>query len=472
MEGVKIESQKMRSITLKLTLTFLAVSLVGVALVAAIIWGTTSVAFNQFLLDRGKSDFVTAVTAYYTQNSSWDGVDAALIQQGIVPSVLHTNNGGQTFPQASGQNNTPPMPFALVNQKGLVIVSAGPYHPGDTVSADIIAQGTPVTVNGIQVGTVLASGGPPNSDPSSQRYLAQTNQALLIAALGAAALALLLGIFLARTVTRPVRDLTAAARAMASGQLGQQVPVRSRDELGELTATFNRMSSDLERSNQIRRQMTADIAHDLRTPLAVITGYLEGLRDGVLKPTPQRYEVLFSEARHLQRLVEDLRTLSLADAGELKINRQPEAPADLLERLSQAFQQKADTQQVSLKLEIEPALPELEEDPGRIKQVLVNLVSNALRYTPPGGQIVLAGKRQDGGVLLEVSDNGAGITPEVLAHIFERFYRGDDARAQQGEETGLGLAIARSIVELHGGRIAAASPGIGQGTTLSIYLPV
>ena len=140
--------------------------------------------------------------------------------------------------------------------------------------------------------------------------------------------------------------------------------------------------------------------------------------------------------------------------------------------MSQAFQQKADTQQVSLKLEIEPALPEVQVDPERIEQVLGNLVSNALRYTPPGGQIVLAGKRQDGGVLLEVSDNGAGITPEVLAHIFERFYRGDDARAQQGEETGLGLAIARSIVELHGGRIAAASPGIGQGTTLSIYLPV
>jgi signal transduction histidine kinase len=463
----------MRSITLKLTLTFLAVSLVGVALVAAIIWGTTSMAFNQFLLDRGNSDFVAAVTAFYTQNGSWEGVNDALIQQRVLPpSYQQPGASNPAFPQTGGQNSGPPLPFALVDQTGLVITHAGPYQTGDTVSADRIAQGTAITVNGVQVGTVLATGSPPTRDPSSERYLAQTNQALLIAALGAAGLALLLGIFLARTVTRPMRDLTAAAHAMASGQLGQQVPVRSRDELGELTATFNRMSADLERSNQIRRQMTADIAHDLRTPLAVITGYLEGLRDGVLKPTPQRYEVLFSEARHLQRLVEDLRTLSLAEAGELKINRQPESPADLLERLAQAFQQKAEQQQVSLQLQFEPGLPEVQVDPERIEQVLGNLVSNALRYTPAGGEIRLSGSRQDGGVLLEVSDNGAGIAPDVLAHIFERFYRGDDARAQQGEETGLGLAIARSIVELHGGRIAASSPGLGLGTTLSIYLPV
>ena len=222
----------MRSITVKLTLTFLAVSLVGVALVAAIIWSTTSVAFNQFLLDRGKSDFVTAVTAYYTQNGSWNGVEEALIQQGVVPPVTHPGSGNPTFSQNGGQNAAPPLPFALVDQNGLVIVNAGPYHAGDTVSPDKIALGAPVTVNGVQVGAVLASGGPPNSDPSSQRYLAQTNQALLIAALGAAGLALLLGIFLARSVTRPLRDLTAAARGMASGQLGQQVPVRSRDELG------------------------------------------------------------------------------------------------------------------------------------------------------------------------------------------------------------------------------------------------
>jgi signal transduction histidine kinase len=214
--------------------------------------------------------------------------------------------------------------------------------------------------------------------------------------------------------------------------------------------------------------MTADIAHDLRTPLAVITGYLEGLRDGVLKPTPQRYEVLFNESHHLQRLVEDLRTLSLADAGELTMNRAPEAPADLLERLAQAFQQRADQQKVSLKLQVEDDLPEINVDPERIEQVLGNLVSNALRYTPEGGEIKLISRREANGVALEVADNGAGIDPETLPHIFERFYRGDESRQDEG--SGLGLAISKSVVELHGGSLTAKSEA-GRGSTFTILMP-
>jgi len=462
----------MRSITLKLTLTFLAVSLAGVALVAIIIWSTTSLAFNQFLLERGQADFVTAAASYYQKNGSWDGVTEALIQQGLISANQAINNsgnnpGGGRLPGAN--NATPPLPFALADQNGIVVVRGGHFNIGDTVTANDLSQGAAVTVNGQQVGTVLATGGPPQADPSSARYLAQTNQALLIAGLVAAALALLLGIFLARSVTRPVRDLTAAAHAMSEGQLGQQLPVRSRDELGQLTAAFNRMSADLQRSNELRRQMTADIAHDLRTPLAVITGYLEGLRDGVLKPTPQRYEVLFNESRHLQRLVEDLRTLSLADAGELAIHRVPESPADLLERLAHAFQQQADQQKVILTLKVEASLPNISVDPERIEQVLANLVSNGLRYTPEGGEIWLIGRQEAGAVALEVQDNGAGIDPEALPHVFERFYRADDARQDDG--SGLGLAIARSVVELHGGSLTAKSAGTGQGSIFTILFP-
>jgi len=461
----------MRSITLKLTLAFLAVSLAGVALVAVIIWGTTSAAFNQFLLDRSKSDFLAAVTNYYQANGTWDGITEALTEKGSIPAAP-AGAYGPPSSQPGGANPGLPLPFALADQNGTVVVRGGPFHPGDTVPASILNQGEAVTLNGQRVGTILNTGNPPNRDPSSNRFLEQANGALLIAACGAALLALLLGIILARSVTRPVRDLTAATRSMAAGQLGQQVPVRSKDELGELTAAFNKMSADLEHANQLQRQMTADIAHDLRTPLTVITGYLEGLRDGVIKPTPERYEVIFSESRHLQRLVEDLRTLSLAEAGELAIYRQPVQPSELLGRLAQAFQHRADQQKVSLKLQVEPALPDLQVDPERIEQVLGNLVSNSLRYTPEGGEIDLAARREPGGVVLAVKDNGAGMAPEVLEHVFERFYRGDDARLQQGDETGLGLAIARSIVELHGGKISAASAGPGLGSTLSVFLPV
>jgi signal transduction histidine kinase len=438
-----------------------------VALVAIIIWSTTSTAFNAFLLERGQNDFVNAAATYYQENGSWVGVTEALIQQGLISTNTGSNSGGGPPPNTN--NAAPPLPFALADRNGIVVVRGGPFNIGDTVPASILSHGAAVTLNGQQVGTVLATGGPPRSDPSSARYLAQTNQAMLIAGLVAAALALLLGIVLARSVTRPVRDLTAAAHAMAEGQLGQQLPVRSRDELGQLTAAFNRMSADLQRSNELRRQMTADIAHDLRTPLAVITGYLEGLRDGVLKPTPQRYEVLFNESRHLQRLVEDLRTLSLADAGELAILRVPESPADLLERLAQAFQQQADQQKVSLTLKVEAGLPNINVDPERIEQVLANLVSNALRYTPEGGEIWLIGRQEAGAVVLEVQDNGAGIDPEALPHVFERFYRADESRQDDG--SGLGLAIARSVIELHGGSLTAKSAGPGQGSIFIIRFP-
>ncbi len=466
----------LRSYTFKLTLTFLAVSLVGVALVAVVIGINTSSSFDQFLLNSQKSQFLAAVTDYYTEHGSWDGVSDELAQAGLIPSQLGGGNqpggNGPRSSQSGGNGISFPPLFALADQNGNLIVNGGPYHVG-TVSATVLSQGTAVVVNGQTVGYVLATGSPPDrGDPNVNRFLTQAYRALAIAALGAAGLALLLGIFLARTVTRPVRDLTAAARAMASGQLKQQVPVRSQDELGELTATFNKMSADLERSNQVRKQMTADIAHDLRTPLTVITGYLEGLRDGILKSTPERYEVLFNEARHLQRLVDDLRTLSLADAGELTMDRQRVAPGELLERLAQAFQHQASQQEVSLALQVEPSLPEINVDVERMEQVLGNLVTNALRYTPKGGQIKFSAHLQDGDIVLAVADNGAGIAPDVLDHVFERFYRGDESRAQQGDETGLGLAIARSIVELHGGRITAASEGTGKGATLSMYLPV
>jgi len=185
----------------------------------------------------------------------------------------------------------------------------------------------------------------------------------------------------------------------------------------------------------------------------VIGGYIEGLQDGVLKPTPERFKTIHSEIEHLERLVDDLRTLSLVDSGELVIHCQPAVPGDVLERLAETYQHEAGQQKVELKVEIEAGLPDIKVNVERIEQVLSNLVSNALRYSgggAGGGIIILSARSMRGGVLLGVKDNGSGIAPEVPPHIFERSYRGDSAR--QGNESGLGLSIAKSIVELHGGR--------------------
>jgi signal transduction histidine kinase len=240
--------------------------------------------------------------------------------------------------------------------------------------------------------------------------------------------------------------------------------------LGQLAQAFNQMSAAVARANQLRRQMTADIAHDLRTPLSVISGYLEAIRDGELAPTPTRLEAIYAEAQQLNRLVADLRTLSLADAGELSLNRQPVSVPELLARVATAYTHQAGQRQVSLSVQVAGDLPAINADPDRLVQVLGNLVSNALRYTLVGGQITLgAAQPQAGQVRLWVQDTGRGISAAELPHIFHRFYRTDKARQQTEGESGLGLAIAKAIVEAHGGTIAVESEP-GQGTTFMILL--
>ncbi len=461
----------MRSLTLKLTLAFLFVSLAGIVLAAALMWSITSIEFNRFLTDRGLSTFETMVTNYYTEHGSWKGITTDLQKQNL--SIA--NNPAPAPQQRPGpalNNNLradhlpPPPPYVLINPQGGVVAATGRFQAGDQVPQNIVQQKLPVKVKNQVVGYILVTGRAPSPDPIEARFLLHTNQALILAALGGAALAVLLGLLLARTITRPVRDLTYAASALAAGKLNQQVQVRSKDELGELTRAFNKMSADLDHANQLRKQMTADIAHDLRTPLAVISGYLEGLKDGIIKPSPKRFTAMYDEARYLQRLVEDLRTLSLADAGELSINRQPVQPRELVERLVNAFQNQAEKNQVALKASVEAGLPEIQMDPERMQQALGNLVSNALRYTPAGGEISIRARREADALLLEVTDTGSGISAEALPHIFERFYRADEARQESG--SGLGLAITRSLVELQGGTITAESAGEGKGSRFTV----
>jgi signal transduction histidine kinase len=250
------------------------------------------------------------------------------------------------------------------------------------------------------------------------------------------------------------------------------VETRSQDEIGELAGAFNRMSADLARASQLRRQMTADIAHDLRTPLSLILAHAEALRDGVLPPAPETFTLIHDEATHLSRLVDDLRTLSLADAGELALNRRPSPPAELLERAVAKQMIRAQTHDVGLHTEAAPGLPLVNVDPDRMAQVLGNLLDNALRHTPGGGRVECRVTQTEAvrAVTFSVSDSGPGIAPEDLPHVFERLYRSDKSRRRDAPGSGLGLAIARSIIEAHGGRIWAESPP-GQGAHFFVQVP-
>ncbi len=464
-----------RSLTFKLILAFLVVSLAGAGLSALLARWANGRAFDSLVLDQARAAFVNEVSTYYEATGHWQGVARVIL--GRHPPLARLPNrlpgGGRGPAQEEGGLAASSVAFVLLDQNRNVVVPAGLYRLGVHVPASISAGETPLEIGGQTVGTVLAIGRPPALDAGQALYVARTDRALLYAALIGIGIAFVLGGLLARTLVRPLTELTAASRALSRGQLGQQVAIRSHDELGELAASFNQMSAGLAKASELRRQMTADIAHELRSPLTVITGYLEGLRDGVLKPSPERFDVMYGEAQQLQRLVEDLRTLSLADAGELPLNRQRVPAGSLLEQIAAAFAQRAEMAGVTLGVapDATGAALDLSVDPERMLQVLANLAGNALRYTRAGGQITLAVRREPGAVLLQVQDDGVGIPPEVLPHVFDRFYRGDQARSSAGGESGLGLAIARSIVEAHGGTLSAISAGDGQGSTFTVRLP-
>ncbi len=275
----------------------------------------------------------------------------------------------------------------------------------------------------------------------------------------------------ARTLTRPLREITAATKQVAIGDLDQQVPVRSKDELGELASSFNQMSADLSQARNLRRQMTADIAHELRTPLTVILGHTEALSEGELPPDPETFEILHDETKRLGRLVEDLRTLSLSDAGELHLNRSDIYAGELLERAAAARKPEVKAKKIKLQIELDDDLPAVYVDADRMIQVLVNLLDNALRYTPSDGWINLSAHRVEDGVEISVQDSGPGIPAEDLDHLFERFYRGDKSRQREEGGTGLGLAIAKSLVESQGGAIRVESPP-GDGAKFVIEIPI
>ena len=446
----------LRSLTLKLTLAFLIVGLTGALLVSLFTGLGTQRALTQFVSDRARTALATELTSYYAANGGWSGVGNVLEQ-------VHNEQ------EAEGLRVPPPV---LCDANGTVLASSGPNMAGSRLQSFDRSRSLALTVNSTTVGYLVTDDTTRRPGPGSPEsdFADRITQAITFSAVGASGIALLLGIVLARTLTHPVRELTAATQAVAKGGLGQQVPVRSRDELGALAVSFNQMSTDLEHASTLRRQMTADIAHDLRTPLSVILGYTEALREGKLPAEQEIFDTLYTEAQHLQHLIDDLRTLSLADAGELPLQRIPVAPQALLERTVAAYRAQARDRGVVLDVSAAPALPEVAVDPDRIAQVLGNLVGNALRYTAPAGTIALRALADQAAVVLEVADSGTGIAPADLPHVFERFYRADAARQQSDGSSGLGLAIARGIVEAHGGTISVAS-ALGVGTTFTIRLP-
>ncbi len=270
-----------------------------------------------------------------------------------------------------------------------------------------------------------------------------------------------------RSVVDPLARVMAAADEVAEGDFSVRVPERGSGEFLRLTRSFNRMVSELERADQQRRNLTADVAHELRTPLHIIQGNLEGIADGVYEADPEQIDRLLGETRQLSRLVEDLRTLSLAEAGQLPLNMEQVEVAELLADVATSFSGQAEIAGVDLQHSVSEQGLLIQGDAGRLDQVLSNLVANALDHTPRGGKIRITAASSPDGVRIEVADTGRGIAEEDLPFIFDRFWRGEGARQTS---SGLGLAIAQQLVKAHGGTIGVESQ-LGEGTTFNIYLP-
>lgn len=445
----------MRSISSKLILAFLSIGIISVAVIFMTARWNTRAEFIRFLTDQDRTDVITQLTNYYAENGTWMGAEI----------IWYQPNGGH---QPGGPHRR--APFTLTDKNGVVLIPNEQYKVGDKVPASDLKNGVAITRDDQVVGVLVPMPVQFEGQPREMEFIERINMTLLYGALIGAVIALLLGIFLSRSLTRPIRELTRATHAVSEGDLSQQVPVRSKDELGELAQAFNKMSSELSRSVNARKQMTADIAHELRTPLSLILGHAEAVHDGVLPPTHENFEIIREEATRLEHLVNDLRTLSLADAGELSIQLLTIEPQRLIHEVASLYQYQVQKKNISLAVDIAPHLPKIEVDPGRMTQVLTNILDNALRHTPEGGHIILGAKEAAEGVELSVQDSGPGLSIEDIDRIFERFYRADAARQREDGGSGLGLAIAKSIVQAHGGQLSAESEP-GAGLKVIIRLP-
>ena len=434
------------------------ITLVGVSLS---IRQTTAEQIRKFVNrggELGVSQTVDDLEDYYEKNRSWNGVESILFKSG--------SGGGAGY----GRGEQGRTPVHLADENGILLYGGTANEIGSKLSSDELAAGIELMVDRKTVGYLILPGQSTTSGYLETALLEHVDDALLTAAIVSGVAALILALLLAGIFVKPIGQLTKAASTLAQGNLDERVTVKGTQELKTLARTFNQMADALQEAERNRKSMTADIAHELRTPLAVQKVNLEALQDGVYPLTLESLQPIIEQNEMLTHLVQDLRTLSLAEAGELPLEKVDFEVNALLSKLVNQFQQQAERRQVTLNFSSTEGEINAYADRTRIAQIISNLLQNALRYTPEDSQVFLSAKEDDEKVIIKVRDTGNGIPEESLAHLFDRFYKADKSRSRGETGSGLGLAIARKLADLNDGTLDAGNDPAG-GAVFTLKIP-
>jgi two-component system, OmpR family, sensor histidine kinase BaeS len=445
--------------TVRLVLAFALVGAAGALLTALLV----NVAFGGLLggyLDQQQlarqQQIVTLLADSYTKQGTWDTADL----DALAPSMMM--NGTEVKVEDTSGHTV----WDLASSPGGTMmggVARGRMMGGSALGS---ARRLPITVGGAVVGTAVVQLPAVGSLPSDAAFRDSVNRMLLLGGLGAGLLAMLLGVFFARRATVPVRELTRTAQQLAAGNRALRVEHRSDDEFGAMATAFNSMADAIGEEDRLRRTFAAEVAHELRTPLMILSSHLEAMEDGVIDVGPGAIASLQEETQRISRLVSDLEVLASADAAHFSLDRREMDLAAEAEAVAAEFSPLFEQKPVTLETRSEPA--PVNGDPARLRQVVGNLLSNALKFTPSGGLVRLGVRRESGRAVLEVADSGPGIPEEEIGHIFDRFFRGSATRAGG---SGIGLTVVRELTTAHGGEVTAATANSG-GAVFRVMLPL
>jgi signal transduction histidine kinase len=479
------------SLIFKLMGSFLLLVLISALIISISTSMGTKNAFNQYSTSNRQmwtQRLAQSLSDYYSENKTWLGIETVLQAEF---SDRNSRNGNQT---GMGKNGMMGMPrsfsingmmdstgqrLIMVNGDSTVLFDSQNEITGSQLSASDIQSGTPITLDNQQIGTLLVTSDSIQAGTPAALFFDSVRHSIVASVATGVIIAIILGFILFNQFTSPLRQLKKAAAEVGKGNFKERVDIKSHDEFADVGLSFNQMAESLEKAEEGRLHYMADIAHELRTPLTAIQGTVEAMQDNILPLDDEQLAILHNQTTLLNRLVNDLRLLSLAETGHLKLDTTRINPAELVRQIVDGMKPLMAQKNINLEIDLQDHLPEWQLDADRFAQILNNLLSNAIRYTPENGTITVhVGYKPSKKILeINVTDTGIGISAEDIPHVFDRFYRADRSRARVSGGAGLGLAIVKRLVEAHGGQISVTSPvfspaGLSAyGTRFTISLP-